>query len=56
MTRNKTHYIYVIRLNDSVLKENKFMEKNPDYIKGNPCVYVGMTGRTPDERFEQHTG
>jgi hypothetical protein len=19
-----------------------------------PCVYVGMTGRTPEERFQQH--
>ena len=52
--KNKTHSIYVIRLDDLVLEERNFKDKNPGYIKGKPCAYVGMTGRTPDERFEQH--
>jgi len=32
----------------------KFRDANPDYVEGKPCVYVGMTSKTPKERFEQH--
>ena len=46
--------IYVIRLDEKVLEERKFMEHNPQYQSGKPCFYVGMTGRTPEIRFEQH--
>lgn len=46
--------IYVIRLPSEVLKVKRFRDANPNYIPGKPCYYVGMTGRTPKERFEQH--
>ena len=46
--------VYVISLNLDVMKDKRFREANPSYIEGKPCVYVGMTGRTPDERFQQH--
>ena len=49
-----THNIYVIELSQEVLKNRKFKEANPDYISGKPLAYVGMTSRTPEERFEQH--
>ena len=49
-----THNIYVIELDKQVLEKKKFREANPDYVDGTPCVYVGMTGKTPEERFEQH--
>ena len=49
-----THNIYVIELSQEVLKNRKFKEANPDYIPGKPLAYVGMTSRTPQERFEQH--
>ena len=49
-----THNIYVIGLSQEVLKNRKFKEANPDYISGKPLAYVGMTSRTPEERFEQH--
>ena len=49
-----THNIYVIELSQEVLKNRKFNEANPDYISGEPLAYVGMTSRTPEERFEQH--
>ena len=49
-----THNIYVIELDKRVLDKKKFREANPHYIEGKPCVYVGMTARTPEERFEQH--
>ena len=49
-----THNIYVIELDKQVLEKRKFREANPDYVDDSPCVYVGMTSRTPEERFEQH--
>jgi hypothetical protein len=54
MNTNKHYSIYVIELDPSILKLRKFKDKNPNYKKGKPCVYVGMTYRTPEERFEQH--
>ena len=46
--------IYVIELHEEVLNDKKFLEKNPNYTPGKPCVYVGMTARSPEERFNQH--
>lgn len=50
----KTHSVYVIRLDDRILKRRKFRRENPGYVEGLPCVYVGMTGWTPERRFEAH--
>ena len=50
--RNKN--IYVIELELKVLEHKKFREANPNYVEGKKCFYVGMTGRTPQERFLQH--
>ena len=30
------------------------MRENPQYRDGKPCAYVGMTGLSPEERFERH--
>jgi predicted GIY-YIG superfamily endonuclease len=49
-----THNIYVIELSKEVLSVKKFREANPDYVPGKPLAYVGMTSRTPEERFAQH--
>ena len=49
-----THNIYVIELDEQVLEKKKFREANPDYVDDSPCVYVGVTSKTPEERFEQH--
>lgn len=48
------HNVYVIELSKDVLREHKFVKRNPDYIAGKPCVYVGMTGLDPAVRFEKH--
>ncbi len=48
------YQIYVICLSSEVLKVKRFREANPNYVTGKTCFYVGMTGRTPKERFEQH--
>lgn len=50
----KKHNVYVIELDDAVLKKKKFLEANPHYRGRKGCLYVGMTGRSPEERFEQH--
>ena len=49
-----THNVYVIRLDSIVLQDKRFRAKNPQYVEGKPCVYVGMTGKSPEERFTQH--
>ena len=46
--------VYVIRLDPAVLTHRKFRKKNPDHDPRKPCVYVGMSHRTPAERLEQH--
>jgi hypothetical protein len=48
------HHVYVVLLARDVLSEPRFLRANPDYVVGRPCVYVGMTGLTPDERFDKH--
>ena len=48
------HHVYVVELSKDVLHEAKFLKANPHYEHRKPCVYVGMTGLTPDERFDKH--
>lgn len=48
------HSVYVIELSPEVLNEARFRKANPDYDVTKPCVYVGMTGLTPEQRFENH--
>lgn len=48
------HNVYVVELDPAVLREPRFVRCNPDYLPGALCVYVGMTGLLPDERFDKH--
>ena len=41
-------------LSDDVAGKAKFRRCNPDYDGSKPCVYVGMTGLSPDLRFDKH--
>jgi len=50
----ETSSVYVIRLDEAVLKNRRFRAANPGYVKGSPCVYVGATGLSPEERFANH--
>ena len=52
----KTQYrIYVVELSKRVFTENnKFRAANPQFNGVLECLYVGMTSKTPKERFEQH--
>ena len=49
-------YVYVIGLDKKVLNNKKFLERNPNYVEGKPCVYVGQSARPPEERYAQHRG
>lgn len=50
-----TYSIYVIELSKKVFTENaKFRSANPQFNGVLQCLYVGMTSKTPKERFEQH--
>jgi hypothetical protein len=48
------HCVYVILLSKDVLFEPKFQRCNPRDDSAKPCVYVGMTGLNPDDRFDKH--
>ena len=50
----KQYFVYVIELDPAVAALRKFQAKNPKYISGNDCVYVGQSSRKPSLRFEQH--
>ncbi|RBA24716.1 hypothetical protein EV677_0366 [Herminiimonas fonticola] len=54
MSRRHHHHVYVVELSPDVMYEPRFKKANPDYIPGKPCVYVGMTGLDPDQRFDKH--
>jgi hypothetical protein len=43
-----------VLLSKDVLYEARFRKCNPDYDPAKPCVYVGMTGLSPDDRFDKH--
>lgn len=49
------YHIYVVELSKRVFTENrKFRAANPQFNGVLECLYVGMTSKTPKERFEQH--
>ena len=50
----KRYFVYVIELDQSVADIKKFRAKNPNYVKGISCFYVGQSSRKPSLRFEQH--
>lgn len=49
------YYIYVVELRKKVFTESaKFRNANPQFNGVLECLYVGMSSKTPKERFEQH--
>lgn len=49
------YHIYVIELSKRVFTENlRFRNANPQFNGVLECLYVGMTSKTPKERFKQH--
>ena len=48
------HSVYVVLLDREVLEHKRFRDANPDRNPVKSCVYVGMTGKAPEERFVDH--
>jgi len=49
------YHIYVIELSKKVFTDSsKFRTANPQFNGVLQCLYVGMTSKTPKERFLQH--
>ena len=48
------HNVYVVLLDPLVAKIKKARLENPHRDPAKPALYVGMTGLTPEERFENH--
>jgi len=49
-----TYGVYVILLDKKVLKSPSFTKRSPDYDPNLDCYYVGMSSKSPEERFQQH--
>lgn len=50
-----TYHVYVIELSKKVFSDHrKFRDANPQFNGVLECLYVGMTIRSPKERFLQH--
>jgi len=54
MPRKHHHNVYVIELDPAILNIARFRNANPERDLLKPCVYVGMTGLTPEARFAKH--
>ena len=53
--RKMSYCVYVVELKKKVFTEHaKFREANPQFNGVLECLYVGMTSKTPVERFKQH--
>lgn len=48
------HCVYVVLLAKEAAKSPVLRRENPNRDPAKPCVYVGMTGLSPDERFANH--
>lgn len=48
------HNVYVILLDAKAARDRKILKANPNRDQSKPCVYVGMTGLAPEERFQNH--
>lgn len=48
------YHVYVVLLEDTVSRMRRVRAENPNSDRKKPCVYVGMSGLTPEERFSNH--
>jgi hypothetical protein len=48
------HHVYVVLLDPAAGRLRAVRAANPKRNPKKPCVYVGMTGLTPEERFANH--
>ena len=48
------HSVYVVLLDPKVAGHPSVLRLNPQRDPAKPCLYVGMTGLDPAERFQNH--
>jgi hypothetical protein len=48
------HNVYVVLLDPAAGKIRRVRTANPNRNPKKPCVYVGMTGLKPEDRFANH--
>ena len=48
------HHVYVVLLDPAAAQIPELRAANPGRDAKKPCVYVGMTGLTPETRFARH--
>jgi hypothetical protein len=48
------HCVYVIELRSAIWDRSDFLDENPEGRREYPCLYVGMTSKTPEARFGEH--
>ncbi|HVY70318.1 MAG TPA: hypothetical protein VHH73_10350 [Verrucomicrobiae bacterium] len=48
------HSVYVVLLDPAAGRMGQVRAENPDRNPALPCIYVGMTGLDPAERFANH--
>ena len=48
------HHVYVVLLDSRVAEHSSVRRLNPKRDPTKPCLYVGMTGLAPAERFANH--
>jgi hypothetical protein len=48
------HSVYVVELDPAAGEDREFRAANPDRIAGGLCLYVGLTGLSPQKRFRNH--
>lgn len=55
MTKSRGHHhVYVVELDRRVMNHRPFVDQNPNLAPDTVCLYVGMTGVAPEERFANH--
>ena len=48
------HHVYVVLLDPRVTRHRAFVDQNPNLAPDTECLYVGMTGLSPEDRFAAH--
>lgn len=51
---NHHHNVYVVLLDNAVGEIRRIRLANPKRDPQKPCLYVGMTGLSPQQRFANH--
>jgi hypothetical protein len=50
----KRYNVYVVLLDPAVMRHRRFVDQNPNLAPHTICLYVGMSGLPPEERFANH--